>query len=157
MTAMHTGVLALHSLLRWLVIVAGLVAVFRGVTGWQTRRGWTASDGVWGLWFTIALDIQLLLGVVLYAVTSPVTRVALQDMGAAMANPVLRFWAVEHAFGMVVALALAHIGRVRIRKASGDAQRHRTAAIFFTLALLAVLISIPWPGTLNARPLLRLP
>ena len=66
----------------------------------------------------------------------------------------LRFWAVEHIFGMLIALALAHVCRARIRKAD-PYRRHRVAAIFFGLALVAMFASIPWPGTPNARPLLR--
>jgi hypothetical protein len=72
-----------------------------------------------------------------------------------MREPGIRFWAVEHVFGMVVGVALAHIGRTRIRKAVTDVRRHRLALIFFSLALIAILVSIPWPGTPNARPLFR--
>jgi predicted membrane channel-forming protein YqfA (hemolysin III family) len=67
----------------------------------------------------------------------------------------IRFWAVEHLLGMVIAIALAHVGKSRIRKAATDARRHRLALIFFGLALLAVLVSIPWPAMPNGRPLFR--
>jgi hypothetical protein len=66
----------------------------------------------------------------------------------------LRFWAVEHVLGMVIGLVLVHVGRVRIRRVD-SLRRHRTAAIFFGLALLVMLASIPWPGTPTGRPLLR--
>ncbi len=56
---------------------------------------------------------------------------------------------------MIVGIALAHAGRGRLRKIAADARRHRTAAVFFTLSLLVVILSIPWPGSPNARPLLR--
>jgi hypothetical protein len=70
-----------------------------------------------------------------------------------MGDSRLRFFLVEHTAGMIVALALAHIGSVRIRKASEARKRHRTAAIFFGLALLLILGSIPWPGMPAGRPL----
>jgi hypothetical protein len=152
---MYSFVLVLHSLLRWVVILAGLLAVGRAVHGWRAQRGWTRIDGRAGLWFTIALDIQLLIGLLLYFGLSPFTELALQDFGGAMRDSALRFWAVEHVFGMIVGLVLAHLGRVRIRKARDDARRHRLAAIFFGLALLAIFVSIPWPGMPNGRPLLR--
>ena len=72
-----------------------------------------------------------------------------------MRDSVARFWAVEHAFGMLAALALAHIGRSRIHKTGNDGKRHKLAAIFFTLALLLVLASIPWPNMPYGRALLR--
>jgi hypothetical protein len=150
---MYPVVLLLHSWLRWAVLLLGLVACARGLT--RARRPWTPTDERVGAWFTGALDLQFLLGVILYFVLSPFTRAAMQDFGAAMATSALRFWAVEHAFGMLIGIALAHVGRVRIRRAASDAQRHRLGAIFFGLALLVILASIPWPGMPNARPLVR--
>ena len=152
---MYSMVLILHSLLRWAVLALGAVAFARAVAGARARRNWTVADDRAGLWFTIALDVQLLLGLALYAVLSPVTQLAFQDFGAAMGNSVLRFWAVEHAVGMIAGLALVHIGRVRIRKAADPAGRHRMAAIFFGLGLAIILLAIPWPGMPAARPLFR--
>ena len=86
---------------------------------------------------------------------SPITKEALRNFGAAMDNAGLRFWAVEHVFGMVVAIALAHAGRARTKKLRDDAARHKVAAICFVLALVAILVSIPWPGMPNGRPLWR--
>ena len=129
------------------------MAFARAVAGSRAHRDWTVADDRAGLWFSIAVDIQFLLGLGLYVKLSPMTQIALQDFGAAMANPVLRFWAVEHALGMIVALALVHIGRVRIRKTADAAKRHRLGAIFFGLALAIILLTIPWPGTPAARPL----
>ncbi|HYH40538.1 MAG TPA: hypothetical protein VD867_01025 [Burkholderiales bacterium] len=104
----------------------------------------------------ITLDIQMLLGLLLYLVLSPFTRQAMSDMGTAMKVSALRFFVVEHLFGMLVAVALTHIGIAKIRRASGDARRHRTALIFFSLALLAIFASIPWPGMPAGRPLFRI-
>ena len=83
------------------------------------------------------------------------TRAAFQDFGAAMRDNVLRFWAVEHVFGMVLAIALAHIGRSRVHKTGDDGRRHKLSLIFFTLALILILGSIPWPTLPHGRPLLR--
>jgi hypothetical protein len=151
---MYILVLALHSILRWAVLATGAAAAVRAVSGARAARAWTAADDRAGLWFVIAMDLQLLLGLVLYAGLSPITRAAFADVGGAMGNSVLRFWAVEHAFGMIIAVALVHIGRVKLRKAETQ-RRHKVAALFFGLALLAVLLSIPWPGMPAARPLFR--
>jgi hypothetical protein len=149
----YSLVLTVHSWLRWLVLLSGVLAVGRAVTAGS--RPWLHSDDRAGRFFGISLDVQFLLGVLLYFVLSPFTRQALQDFGGAMGTPALRFWAVEHVFGMVVAVALAHVGRGRTRKAPTDRKRHRTAALFYGLALLAVLAAIPWPGMPNGRPLFR--
>ena len=77
----------------------------------------------------------MLLGLVLYGFLSPVTQSAFVDMAAAMRAAPVRFFAVEHPVGMIVAIALAHVGRVRIRKATDSESRHKRALVFFGLAL----------------------
>ena len=151
---MYSGALLVHSWVRWAVLIAGVLALLRALTGASSRRPWTAADDRAGLWFTIALDVQVLIGLYLYFVLSPFTTDALKDFGAAMRTPALRFWAVEHSFGMILGVVLAHVGRVRLRKAE-PSRRHVIAAIFFGIALVAILASIPWPGTPNGRPWLR--
>lgn len=151
---MVSALIAVHSVLRWFVLAAALVAVARAVGGWRLGRSWIDADDRAGRIFVLSFDVQVLMGLLLYVGLSPVTQVAFADFGAAMGDSLLRFWAVEHIFGMLVALALAHVGRARARRVSDDRSRHRTAAIFFGLALLIVFISIPWPGTPAGRPLL---
>jgi uncharacterized membrane protein YhfC len=150
---MYPLLLAVHSLLRWAVLAAGGAAILRALMG--RKHTWTPADDRAGLWFVLAMDVQFLLGLVLYAGVSPITRAAFADFGGAMGNSMLRFWAVEHLFGMLIAVALVHIGRVRIRKATDTARRHRLALIFYGLALAAILASIPWPWMQAGRPLFR--
>ena len=151
---MYPTVLFVHSWWRWGVILLGLVAVFRAIDGARTRRPWEPADDRSAKWFSIALDLQTLLGVVLYFLFSPITKAALSDFGGAMKVSAMRFWAIEHWLGMVVAIGLVHAGRARARRADGP-RKHRIVATFFVLAMLAILASIPWPGTPNARPLFR--
>jgi len=150
---MFSFVLALHSLMRWAVVLLGLYATGRAKLGWFFKKPWSGGDRTAGLLFTIAFDVQVLLGLLLYFVLSPITTGAFRNMGAAMQNGVVRFWVAEHITIMLVALALAHVGRVRLRKAASDRARHFTAALFFGLATLLVLIGTPWPFMPVARPL----
>ena len=151
---LYTAVLVVHSYLRWLVILAGLIAVGRALAGTFGRKRWTPADDRAGFWFVTALDLQVLLGLLIYVFLSPFTHQAFADFGAAMKNSALRFWAVEHILGMVIGLVLVHLGRVRTRK-TDSLRRHKVAAIFFGLALAIILASIPWPGSPAGRPLLR--
>ena len=155
MRRMYAAFLLIHSWLRWVVLLAGLFAVVLAVTGIAQKRGWRPMDDRAGLIFTAALDLQMLLGLVLYFLLSPLTRAAMGDFGAAMGDSLLRFWAVEHVFGMVVAIVLAHRGRSRVRAVPDPVKKHRVAAMFFVLALIAILASIPWPGMPAGRPLVR--
>ena len=151
---MYSAALVLHSWLRWIVLVAGLLAFVSAVAGVSRKTPWRRTDDRLGFWFIVTLDIQILLGLVLYFALSPLTMGALRDFGAAMKDSALRFWAVEHVTGMIIAAALAHIGRARTRRVE-SLRRHKLAAVFFGLALAVVLLSIPWPGTSSARPLVR--
>jgi hypothetical protein len=151
--SMYSAVLTVHSWLRWVVLLAGLIALARSVGAGD--RPWTPAHERAGRLFGISLDLQFLLGALLYFVLSPFTQQAFDDFGAAMRVSPLRFWAVEHVLGMTIGMALTHIGRARIRKATSDRRRHRLAVIFFGLALLVIVASIPWPGMPNGRPLFR--
>jgi hypothetical protein len=151
---MYSLVLGAHSWLRWVVVLLGLYAVIRAVAGWQNRRAWTSGDERTSLLFVASVDVQFVLGLLLYFVYSPYTALAMDDFGNAMRSSGLRFWAVEHPFGAIVGLALLHIGRARAKKAADALRKHRTTAIFFALALIAIAAAVPWPGTPHARPLI---
>jgi hypothetical protein len=150
---MFSVVLTLHSLMRWVVILLGVVATGRGKLGWFLKRRWTPADDRVGRLFVAAFDVQVLLGLMLYLVLSPITTGAFRNMGAAMQNSVVRFWVAEHITAMILGLALAHIGRVRLGRATDDRGRHRTAVWFFGFALLLVLLGTPWPFSPAPRPL----
>ena len=69
---MYPSALWLHSWLRWAVLLTGLVAWLRAVSGKTARRPWTPQDELWGLLLTTSVDLQFLVGLVLY-VLSPIT------------------------------------------------------------------------------------
>jgi hypothetical protein len=152
---MYTAFLVIHSFLRWIVLLTAAIAVVRAIRGLATRRPWTSSDDRAGLLLISSLDLQFLIGATLYLALSPFTMEGWKNMAETMRNAPLRFVVVEHALGMVVALALAHIGRGRIRKTTDPLRRHRLALIFFGISLVVILLSIPWPGMPAGRPLIR--
>jgi len=149
---MYSTVLFLHSWVRWLALVAGVGATFAalGAGGAALSRAER-----WGRIFMIALDVQMLLGLLLYGLLSPYTAAALKDFGAAMREPVLRFWAVEHLTMMLAAVIVAHVGKVLARKATDPAKKRMRLLLCFGVALLLVLLGMPWPGRATARPLFR--
>lgn len=150
---MYSTVLLLHSWLRWLAVVAGFGATLAAI-GKDSRALRRAER--WGLIFMIALDVQVLLGLLLYGTLSPFTAQAMSDFGAAMRDPALRFWAVEHFTLMLSAAVLVHVGRVLARKTAKADKKRKRLLICFGLALLLMLAGIPWQGMANGRPLFRL-
>ena len=79
----YSSVLWLHSWLRWAVLITGLVAWLRAVGGKTARRPWTPQDELWGLLLTVSVDLQFVVGLVLY-ILSPITKLGLRNFAAAM-------------------------------------------------------------------------
>jgi hypothetical protein len=151
---MYTLVLDLHSWLRWLALAAGILATVGALSASDAGRSRRADT--WGMVFIMVLDIQLLLGLLLYLVLSPFTREAFNDFAAAMKNAGLRFFAVEHLTLMLAAVLVAHLGRVLARKAKTPEAKRGRLLICFGLATLLMIIGIPWPGLAAGRPLFRI-
>ena len=152
---MDNLLLTLHSLVRWVVVIAAVLAVGHAWWGWLGKRAWTPLADRLGMIFTISLDVQVLLGIVLYFF-GPTMRAVFPDFGAAMQTAGLRFFAVEHVALMLVAVVIAHIGRARARRAEDSQTKYRRTALFFGAAVLLILVAIPWPFLGYGRPWLRL-
>jgi len=144
---MFNGILDLHNLLRWLVLVAGAYAVFKAIMGLSGNKAWEKGDKIAGSIFTGLIDLQLLLGFGLYFM-SPIVKSALANMSAAMKDPSQRQFAVEHISIMIIAAILAHLGSIMSKRASSDTGKFRMAAIFYGLAMLTILYGIPWSRSL---------
>ncbi len=141
---MYTGLLHTHNLFRWLVLIALVFAIGIAFNGWFKKRNWNKRDNFSGLVLTIFMDIQFFLGIVLYAFVSPIIKSAFNDFGAAMKNPELRFYAVEHILMMVIALIIIHTGRAKSKKLAAPWKKHRAAFIFYTIAFIFILAAVPW-------------
>jgi uncharacterized BrkB/YihY/UPF0761 family membrane protein len=151
---MYSFVLALHSWVRWIALIAGVGATLTAWLDRETPDSRTRSDA-WGLALVTALDIQLLLGLLLYLVVSPNMQAIREHFGEAMQSRSLRFWAVEHLTMMLAAVVLAHVGRVLARKSAAPAARRTRMVVCYGLATILMLAGIPWPGLPYGRPLLR--
>jgi hypothetical protein len=148
---MFESVLSIHSWLRWAAIILGIAA-----TVVAFKAGGSARADRWGLLFLIVMDLQLLFGLALYLSLSPTTTAIFGDFGAAMRDPVARFWAVEHVSLMLFAVVITHVGRVLGRNAADPARKRRRLLVCFALATIAILVATPWPGMTAGRPLFRL-
>jgi hypothetical protein len=146
---MYELVLALHNLTRWLVLGVALVLIVRSVLG--LRRGsYTPLDRRLGVAYTGLMDLQLLLGLILFGI-SPFMRGLFANASAAMQQGSSRFFLLEHWVVMLLAVILAHIGSSRVRRTDDERLKHRQSLIFYGLSLALVLLGTPW-----WRPLLRL-
>jgi hypothetical protein len=148
---MYTIVLALHSYIRWIALVATVGVTLAALRG-QVHSESSVADR-WGMFAMMTLDIQMLLGLLLYLALSPFMRPILSNFAASMQRADLRFWAVEHVTTMFGAIILAHAGRVLARKATTDQAKRLRLLVCFGLALILILAGMPWPGRPGGRPL----
>jgi hypothetical protein len=143
---MYTGLLHTHSLIRWIMLILLIMAIFRAYNGWKSKRSFTSGDKKLTLFTLIFSHVQLLIGFLLYMV-SPTVKQALPDMGAAMKDKMLRFWAVEHILMMIISILIITIGYSLSKRAANDSDRFRKIFVYFLISLIIILITIPWPFT----------
>lgn len=124
-----------HSGLRYVVLALMVAAIVKAFTSKQYTEGTRKLN----LFAMISVHIQIVIGLILYF------SKGWYKIGEFMSNPVTRFFAVEHIFGMLVAMALVTIGHSKAKKATTDAEKFKKIKVFYTLALIIILATIPWP------------
>ncbi len=148
MDTIYVVVKSLHNIIRWVVLILAILAVVRAYMGWFGKREWQERDRKIGSFVAMSIDIQLLLGLILYFVLSPITTGALRDFGASMGVANSRFFALEHPLMMLLSVVFAHLGSILPRRTEDSIAKFKRAAIWFTLTLLMVLLGIPWGSPL---------
>ena len=131
--------------------MGGIFAVGLAIMGLVQKRHWSDKNRVSGLIFSILVDIQLLVGVVLYFVYSNWALKAILDngMGAVMRNSEYRFFAIEHAVFMILGFIFAHLGVALPKRVDESSRKLSRAALWLSLSLLVILAGVPW----STRPL----
>ena len=147
-------ILVLHNLFRWAVLLFALWTLMSGISGIVSKRIYTMYDNRASFLFTLSCDVQLIFGLILYYANSWFDR--LKDLGNNMKDANNRFFTMEHALLMIIAWVLVHVGRVAVRKGTTPSSKHKRTLIFFGLAILLIMVAIPWPFRETiARPLYR--
>lgn len=134
-----SGLVHSHSGLRWIILIGLLVVIFNSFSGKRSGRDFTEKDRKLGLIAFIGSHIQLLLGLVLY-MKSP--KVSFDNM---MANSLFRFFTMEHVLMTCIAIALITIGYMQSKRAADSKTKFSKQFNFYLIALIVLLVSIPWP------------
>ena len=146
---MYQTLLWLHSWIRWAALLLVVWALIRAIGGLATKSQWKRADSTWLKAAAHTLAAQFVVGLMLYA-ASPYIRQLMGDMAATMRDRTSRFFVVEHAAIMFLAVAALHVGVLLTRGETDDAGKHRRAAICVVLALALMAYGIPWD-----RPMVR--
>src|SRR5258706_15458102 len=121
---MYTGMLHLHSFLRWIILLLLLIVIFRSLTAGS--RPFNNTDRKFGLFTMIACDLMLLIGLYLWFVGAYGLN-SFENLGMKeiMSNKVIRFFSVEHFAGMIIAIALVHVGKSVAKRKLPDTVKHK--------------------------------
>ncbi len=142
---MLTGLQHTHSLLRYVLLIFLVWTTVNAFLKMRGKKPYAIMDNKLSLYTFIFAHTQLLIGIVLYAI-SPIVKGAWSlGMGEMMASSAHRFYGIEHIFGMLVAIALITIGRIKSKKLTDDLAKHKTTFTFFLIALIIMFVTIPWP------------
>ena len=143
---MQTGLLHLHNLLRWIILILLLVSIVKAYAGWQGKKTFAPSDKKVWLFTLISAHITLLLG--LYQVAFGrygFVTTSLPEGTSVMKDKFFRFFWIEHPVGMLIAIVLITLGHGMAKKAVSDEVKYKKAFYYFLVALILILASIPWP------------
>ncbi|MES2727701.1 MAG: hypothetical protein V4643_11405 [Bacteroidota bacterium] len=144
-----------HSLIRWFVLFSLLYAIYRAYKGYNQKLPFTKTDNSVRHWTATIAHIQLTIGILLY-IQSPISKYFWQNTCQAFTHIDIYFFALIHAFLMLIAIVVITIGSALSKRKITDAEKFKTMLIWFLYALLIIFIAIPWPfSPLATRPLLR--
>jgi len=117
--------LEIHSILRWLIVIAGLVAIVKFLTGWARKSAFEKMDRGLSSGFSGLMDLQVTLGLLYFLITG----------FGGVGFPMFR---IEHLVTMLLAAAVAHAPSM-FRKA---ANKHAVAFYAVLGALVLVVIGV---------------
>lgn len=155
---MYGGLLGLHSLLRWALIIFLLINIIR--VNVEANQHFDKVDRIWSLRLLITTHINLLVALYLYFFGENGIKMIDREKYTShdvMRIPWLRFWIVEHPAMMLVSIVLITISHSYSKKDMDPLKKHRTMSILYILALVIILAAVPWPFRMDdiARPAFR--
>ncbi len=133
------GLIHAHSGFRWLLLLLLIMSIVNAFGKYKSGSKFSAKDKLLNLLTLAFMHTQALIGIVLYFAEGRYAGFA--NMG----NKAVRFFAVEHLFGMLLAVIFVTIGYSKSKKANRDKAKFRKVFVWYLIALLIIIISIPWP------------
>jgi hypothetical protein len=150
---MYLTLLTIHSWVRWAVLLGLLFGLGRAYRGWLGRQPFSALDDTTRHTVATIAHVQLVLGYLLYFNSPLIQAFHLRDV---IHDPGALFFGLQHVAFMTLAIVVLTIGSALAKRRITDTSKFRTMALWFTAALLVMIVAIPWPFSPFAqRPYLR--
>ena len=152
---MYLTLLTIHNAMRWIVLVLLLYGIYCAFLGYRTKSIFSAGDNALRHWTATALQLQMVIGFVLYF-NSPFVSAFWADANMRSLSPE-GFFAIVHLSLMLVAVTVLSVGSALAKRRPTDDHKYKTMLTWFVTSLLIILIAIPWPfSPLAQRPYIRI-
>ena len=116
--------MTIHGELRWLVVLAAIIVIIKFLIGWLGKREYASLDQKLLLAFTILLDINVLLGLIILF------------FGGGFTGPRL-----EHATTMILAAIAAHMTAIW-RRSTDSSLKFRNQLLMVVLGVILVIFCV---------------
>jgi hypothetical protein len=137
---MYPILVHLHSGFRWVVLITLVLAIIQTAGKLSGNHSFTDKDKKIPLFAFISSHIQLLGGLILYAISPKVIFSA-----TSMKDAMSRLFMVEHTSMMILAIVVISVGYIRAKKIAPEKQAFKRIFWAYLIGLILILASIPWP------------
>ena len=155
---LYEGILGLHSLLRWILLILLIVNIIR--VNIESKDRFDETDMKFSFWMTIFTWLNLIAAIDLYLFGHNGISI-MKEQGYSMKDVLnsewLRFWIIEHPSLMLIALSMLIVSHSICMRNFTAPTKHKVMNILYVSALLLIIIAIPWPFRMEgiARPVFR--
>ncbi len=132
----------IHSYVAYAVLLLVIAALLNSIIGFTSNKKYSDKNKKVYLFALIASHIQLLIGLAWYFMSPKLA--AFREAGGIMKNSEARNALVEHPVAMLIAIVLITIGFSKHKKKAEDKSKFKTVMVFYGIALLLILVKIPW-------------
>ncbi len=147
--------LSVHSIIRWIFLMAIIYTIYRALMRFTSKKSFTKLDNSLRHWTATIAHIQLIVGMILY-LKSPITQLIFQNFKEGIKHNEVIFFGLVHISLMLIAIVVITIGSSLAKRKPSDHEKFKTVLIWFGIALIIILIAIPWPfSPLAQRPYFR--
>lgn len=144
---METGLVHLHNLLRWVILILLVLSVVKSFMGARSGKAFSAGDRKLWLFTMISAHTTLLLGLFQWLMGRyGMISKGFPGEGSFMKDKFYRFFWMEHPVMMILAIIMITRAYGMAKKDVPDTEKYQRALRFFLIALLLILVATPWPG-----------
>ncbi|MEZ5015112.1 MAG: hypothetical protein R2794_12560 [Chitinophagales bacterium] len=140
------ALLGMHSGWRYIILILLIAAIVYARQTASGKRPFAGATKKLGMFTMIAIDIQLLLGILLYYNFMQVTtHFNLGTFKHQFSADSFRNIAVDHLVGMLLAIICIHVGYAKAKKQENPLAAGKKLFGWYLFGLILILVSIPWP------------